>query len=191
MELLQSKIEKDGVVISEDILNVDGIIHHMVDPALMEAVGEDIAAHFADRGITKVVTVESSGISPAIMAAKSLKVPMVILKKEPSKILHADLIQTMVTSYTKEMSYELTLAHRFIQPEDHVLIVDDFLSNGETATAAIRLLRHCHATIAGVAVLIEKTFQPGREKLEDSGVEVYALTRIKKLTGDQILFEKD
>ena len=144
-----------------------------------------------DRGITKVATIESSGIAPALMTALALNVPMLILKKQPSKILNQDLYQTVVTSYTKGTSYELTLSKNFISENDHVLIIDDFLANGEAATGAIRLIRKAHATIAGVGILIEKSFQPGYEKLTEQGIDVYSLARIAKLGEGVIEFVKD
>ena len=115
---------------------------------------------------------------------------MVVLKKQPSKILNQDLYQTVVTSYTKETNYELTLSKKYITSDDHVLLVDDFLANGEAATAAIRLIRMSHATIAGLGVLIEKSFQPGREKIMAQGIEVYALARIAKMAENYIEFKE-
>lgn len=102
--------------------------------------------------------------------------------------MNQDLYQTVVTSFTKETNYELTLSKKFMTAEDHVLLVDDFLANGEAATAAIRLIRMSHATIAGLGVLIEKSFQPGREKLKSQGIEVYALARIGKMEENYIEF---
>ena len=125
------------------------------------------------------------------MNALALNVPMLILKKQPSKILNQDLYQTVVTSYTKGTSYELTLSKNFISENDHVLIIDDFLANGEAATGAIRLIRKAHATIAGVGILIEKSFQPGYEKLTEQGIDVYSLARIAKLGEGVIEFVKD
>lgn len=188
MKLLEEKILAEGIAVNENILKVDGFINHQVDPVLMQQLGADIAAHYEGCGITKVATIESSGIAPALMTAAALNVPLIILKKQPSKILNQDLYQTVVTSYTKGTSYELTVSSKFISENDHVLIVDDFLANGEAATGAIRLLRKAHATIAGIGVLIEKTFQPGREKLEEQGLDVYALARISKLAEGVIEF---
>ena len=125
------------------------------------------------------------------MTALALNVPMLILKKQPSKILNQDLYQTVVTSYTKGTSYELTLSKNFISENDLVLIIDDFLANGEAATGAIRLIRKAHATIAGVGILIEKSFQPGYEKLTEQGIDVYSLARIAKLGEGVIEFVKD
>lgn len=188
MKMLEEKILAEGKAMGEDILKVDSFVNHQVDPVLMQQIGTAFADHFKDKGVTKVVTIESSGIAPALMTALALNVPMVILKKQPSKVLNDDLYQTVVTSFTKGTSYELTLSQKFISESDHVLIIDDFLANGEAATGAIRLLRLAHATVAGVGILIEKSFQPGRQKLNDQGFEVYSLARVAKLEKDFISF---
>ena len=186
MKLLEEKVLKEGIAMNENILKVDGFINHQVDPALMKAIGEDFASHFQDKGITKVVTIESSGIAPALMTAAAMQVPLLILKKSPSKVLNKNMYQTVVTSYTKGTSYELTLAGHLISEQDHVLIIDDFLANGEAATGAIRLIRKAHATVAGIGILIEKSFQPGRAKLEEQGFAIYSQVRIKSLGENQI-----
>ena len=188
MKLLEERIKKDGKALGKTVLKVDSFINHQVDSEFMDALGKDFAEHFKEYGITKVFTIESSGIAPALMTAKYLDVPMVILKKQTSKILNGKVYQTRVTSFTKGTSYELTLSQQFINENDHVLIVDDFLANGEAATGAIRLLRKAHATIAGVGILIEKSFQPGREKLMEQGIDVCSLARISKLGKDLIEF---
>ena len=191
MKILEDMILERGIAVNEDILKVDSFVNHQVDPELMKNIGDEFAEHFKGQGITKVATIESSGIAPALMTALALNVPMLILKKQPSKILNQDLYQTVVTSYTKGTSYELTLSKNFISENDHVLIIDDFLANGEAATGAIRLIRKAHATIAGVGILIEKSFQPGYEKLTEQGIAVYSLARIAKLGEGVIEFVKD
>lgn len=188
MKELEEKILKEGHALTENILKVDGFINHQVDPVLMQQIGDEFARRFKDEGITKVVTIESSGIAPALMTAIALHVPMIILKKQPSKVLNDNLLQTVVTSFTKGTSYELTLSHQFIAPDDNVLIIDDFLANGEAASGAIRLLEEAGASVAGVGILIEKSFQPGREKLNAQGVTVYSLARVSKLGKDLIEF---
>ncbi len=188
MKLLEERILSEGKAVSEEILKVDSFINHQVDPVLMQQIGETFAAHFRECGITKVVNIESSGIAPAQMAALALGVPLVIFKKQPSKVFGDNMDQTIVTSFTKGTSYELTLAKDFISQDDHVLIIDDFLANGEAATGCIRLLRLSHATVAGIGVLVEKSFQPGRQKLTGQGHEVYALARIKAMEKDHIEF---
>ena len=191
MKILEDMILERGIAVNEDILKVDSFVNHQVDPELMKNIGDEFAEHFKGQGITKVATIESSGIAPALMTALALNVPMLILKKQPSKILNQDLFQTVVTSYTKGTSYELTLSKNFISENDHVLIIDDFLANGEAATGAIRLIRKAHPTIAGVGIFIEKSFQPGYEKLTEQGIEVYSLARIAKLGEGVIEFVKD
>lgn len=188
MKLLEDRILQDGTILGEDILKVDGFINHQVDVELMEELGKDMAEHFQGQGITKVFTIESSGIAPALFTAKYLNVPMVILKKQVSKNLRTEVWQTEVASYTKDVSYELTLAKNYISDTDHILIIDDFLANGEAATGAVRLIRKAHATIAGVGVLIEKAFQPGRSKLESQGIQVYAQASIQAFEKGQIIF---
>ena len=188
MNELKERILKDGIAVNEDILKVDSFINHQVDPILMQHIGKAFAEYFKNHGITKVATIESSGIAPALMTAQTLGVPLIILKKQPSKVLNDSLYQTEVTSFTKGTTYELTLSSKFISEKDHILIIDDFLANGEAATGAIRLIRKAHATIGGIGVLIEKAFQPGRAKLEEQGIDVYALARIKEMKKDEIIF---
>lgn len=188
MRELEERILAEGVAINDNILKVDSFINHQVDPELMCKIGEAFAMRFANKGITKVATIESAGIAPALMTAAALHVPLVVLKKQPSKVLNDNLLQTEVTSFTKEISYELTLSKKYISEDDHVLIIDDFLANGEAATGAIRLIRHTHATIAGIGILIEKSFQPGRAKLNEQGMDVYSLARIAKLENGIIEF---
>lgn len=188
MKLLEDKILDEGIVLGEDILKVDGFINHQIDIPLMEELGKDMAEHFQGKGITKVFTIESSGIAPALFTAKYLQVPLVVLKKQNAKNLQTEVWQTEVVSYTKDTSYDLTLAKNYISDRDHILIVDDFLANGEAATGAVRLIRKAHATVAGVGVLIEKSFQPGRKKLEEQGICVYAQARIQAFEEGKIRF---
>lgn len=191
MNLLKERIKTEGIAISEEILKVDGFLNHQVDPELMTEIAKDFAQYFKEQGITKIITIESSGIAPALFTAKEMGIPMVILKKQPSKVLYADLYQTMVTSFTKGITYELTLSKKFINENDHVLIIDDFLANGEAATGAVRLVRMAHATVAGVGILIEKTFSPGREKLNEYGISTYSQARIKKMKPGMIEFVEE
>ncbi len=189
MKALEEKIAKEGIVLDGDILKVDGFLNHQVDVPLMEEIGKDMAEHFRDQGITKVFTIESSGIAPALFTAKELGVPLVILKKEQREdALKTEVWQTEVVAYAKETSYRLTLAKNYISDADHVLLVDDFLANGEAATGAVRLIRKAHATVAGLGVLIEKAFQPGHEKLESQGIPVYAQASIRAFEDGKVIF---
>lgn len=188
MKRLEDKIRSDGHALSETVLKVDSFVNHQVDPSLMYEIGKTFADHYKDQHITKVFTIESSGIAPAVYTAQLLGVPLVILKKQSSKTLADNIYQTGVTSFTKGTSYELTLSANYISAEDNILIIDDFLANGEAANGAITLVRMGGASIAGVGILIEKSFQRGRKRIEDAGVSVKSLVRIQKLNRGNIEF---
>lgn len=189
MKLLEDRILRDGKALDNNILKVDSFLNHQVDPKLMKEIGLEFANYFKNKEITKVVTIESSGISPAIMVADILNVPLVILKKQTSKTLNEGIYTTPVTSFTKGITYNLTVSKDYILPNDNVLIIDDFLANGEAASGALRLLEMGMASCAGIGIVIEKSFQPGIEKLKKLGIDVYSLARIKKLEKDKIIFE--
>ena len=182
MDLLKEKIKNDGIVINEHILKVDNFLNHQVDTKLMDSIGTEFANYFKNKHITKVATIESSGIAPAYSTALKLNVPLIIFKKQVSAILDTETtIQTPVHSFTKNTDYILMASKKYLSENDNILIIDDFLANGEAATGAVRLIRKSHATIAGIGVLIEKSFEPGHEKLTQQGIEVYSLARIAKM----------
>jgi len=181
MEVLKQRILKDGNVLGETILKVDSFLNHGVDPHLMYEIGTEFKNYFKNHGITKIFTIESSGIAPTVMTAMQMNVPMVTLKKQASKILNGDVYQTTVHSFTKAMNYELTLSKKYISENDNILIIDDFLANGEAALGVIRLIEEAGAKVAGIGIVIEKSFQPGRQLLVDRGHDVYSLARISKL----------
>ena len=188
MELLKQRILAEGKALSDSVLKVDIFLNHQVDPELMQQVGLDFAGHFKDHGITRVLTIESSGIAPAVYTAQALGVPMIILKKQTSKILNGQVYQTNITSFTKGTSYELTLSKEYVAKDDRLLIIDDFLANGEAAMGAVRLAKMAGASVAGIGILIEKSFQKGRKRLIDAGYEVYSQARIARLGKDLIEF---
>ena len=188
MELLKQRILKDGRALSEHVLLVDSFLNHQVDVHLMKACGEEFARRFADAGITRVVTIESSGIAPAAMTALAMNLPMVIMKKSVSSILKDGIIQTEVFSFTKNAPYLLTLKTDFVHPGDRVLLIDDFLANGEAAFGAIRLLEQAGAEVVGVGAVIAKAFQPGMEKLRAAGYRVEALAPVSRMARGVIEF---
>lgn len=189
MELLKQKILSEGRALNEHVLLVDGFLNHQVDAELMQAVGDEFAARFADAGITRVVTIESSGIAPAVMTALKMNVPMVIMKKSMSSILQDDILQTEVFSFTKNKSYQLTLKRQFVNPGDKVLVIDDFLANGEAAFGAIRIIEQAGAEVAGIGTVIAKAFQPGMRKLREAGYRVEALAPVSRMAENVIEFE--
>ena len=188
MELLKQRILKDGRALSEHVLLVDSFLNHQVDAKLMHAVGEEFARRFADAGITRIATIESSGIAPAAMTALVMDLPLVIMKKSVSSILKDGILQTEVFSFTKNAPYLLTLKSHFILPGDRVLLIDDFLANGEAAFGGIRLLEQAGAQVGGVGAVIAKAFQPGMEKLRAAGYRVEALAPVKRMTEGVIEF---
>ena len=181
MELLKQRILKDGYALSESVLKVDSFLNHGVDPELMFNIGKEFKEYFKDHGITKIFTIESSGIAPTVMTALQMNLPMVTLKKQSPKILNGDVYQTRVHSFTKDVDYELTLSKKYISKEDNILIIDDFLAYGEAAFGAIRLVEEAGAKVAGIGIVIEKSFQPGRNQLEKMGYDICSLARVKKL----------
>ena len=149
MKELEQKILSEGRALNAEVLLVDSFLNNQVDPHLMAGIGRAFADAAKDLGITKVVTIESSGIAPAQMTALYLNKPLVILKKSASRILQDDILQTEVFSFTKNSSYQLTLKKKFFSAEDRILLVDDFLANGEAASGAARLLETAGAQIPG------------------------------------------
>lgn len=190
MQLLQQRILRDGRALSRDVLLVDSFLNHQVDTELMRAVGEEFARLFADAGVTRVATIEASGIAPAAMTALTMGVPLVILKKSASSILREGILQTEVFSFTKNASYMLTLKAQFVHPGDSVLLIDDFLANGEAAFGGVRLLERAGARVAGVGAVIAKAFQPGLSRLRAAGYRVEALAAVSSLEDGQIRFEE-
>lgn len=181
MDILKERILKEGQALSETVLKVDSFLNHGVDAKLMYDMGTCFKEYYKNHGVTKIFTIESSGIAPTVMTAMQMELPMVTLKKQSSKILNGDVYQTTVHSFTKGSDYELTLSKKYISPEDNILVIDDFLANGEAALGAIRLIEEAGAKVAGVGIVIEKSFQPGRAVLDEKGYDVYSLARIKKL----------
>ena len=189
MELLKQKILSEGRALNDHVLLVDSFLNNQVDPELMRAIGEEFARRFADAGVTRVVTIESSGIAPAVMTALTMGVPLVILKKSVSSILQDDIMQTEVFSFTKNTSYQLTLKRKYVQPGDKVLVIDDFLANGEAAFGAFRLMEQSGAEVVGLGTVIAKAFQPGIRKLREAGYRVEALAPVSRMAENFIEFE--
>ncbi|MBC5624850.1 xanthine phosphoribosyltransferase [Clostridium sp. NSJ-49] len=181
MKNLRRKILKEGQALSENVLKVDSFLNHGVDPELMYEIGTHFKDYFMQKNITKIFTIESSGIAPTVMTALQMGIPMVTLKKQSSKILNGEVYQTLVHSFTKGSDYELTLSKKYISEDDNILIIDDFLANGEAALGAARLVEMAGAKVAGIGIVIEKSFQPGREMLNKKGYDVYSLARVAKL----------
>jgi len=190
MKELKEKIRAEGQALNDVILKVDSFLNHQVDAGLLERAGKEFAAYFKDKDITRVATIETGGIVPAAFTALALSVPLVIMKKGSSNTLTGDLYHTTVKSFTKGIEYELIVSKKFLQKGDNILIIDDFLANGEAALGLTRVIEMAEANLSGIGIVIEKSFQPGREKMERRGVDVYSLARIKCLLEGYIAFEE-
>ncbi|MGX6973244.1 xanthine phosphoribosyltransferase [Vagococcus lutrae] len=188
MKQLQEKILKEGTVLAQGVLKVDRFLTHQVDPQLMAAIGQDFANYFAEEKITKVVTLEASGITPAVFTALSLDVPMIYARKSKSLTLSDELLTSSVYSFTKQVTSDISISRHLLTEEDTVLIIDDFLANGQAAKGLIELCQQAGANVAGLGIVIEKSFQSGRQLLEDDGIHVYSQARIASLDNGEITF---
>ena len=188
MKLLENYIQTYGEAINKDALKVDAFINHQIDPKLMMELAKDIQNHFQNKTITKIVTIETSGIAPSLFLGYLLNVPVVYLKKNPSKITTDECYQTLVHSFTKNKDYTVTCSKKYLHQDDKVLFIDDFMANGEACIGAIKIIEEAQAELCGIAIIIEKAFQSGRKKVEELGYSVYSLARIQSLDNGKITF---
>lgn len=188
MKLLEDRIRKDGNILGENILKVDSFLTHQVDYKLMKAMGQALADAYYDKGITKVVTIEASGIVPAVYTAEALDVPMIFAKKHKNITMTEGILTTEVYSFTKQVTSTVSIASKFLTPDDKVLIIDDFLANGQAAKGLIDIIQQAGAQVCGVGIIIEKSFQDGRQLLIDSGVPVTSLARIASFQEGKVVF---
>ncbi|MHB9782657.1 xanthine phosphoribosyltransferase [Streptococcus sp. 10F2] len=190
MKLLEERILRDGNVLGENILKVDSFLTHQVDYKLMKELGKVLADAYRDKGITKVVTIEASGIAPAAYVAESLDVPMIFAKKHKNITMTEGILTAEVYSFTKQVTSTVSIASKFLSQEDHVLIVDDFLANGQAAKGLIEIIQQAGAKVEGIGIVIEKSFQDGRELIQKMGIPVSSLARIEKFENCQVVFTK-
>ncbi|WP_019156701.1 xanthine phosphoribosyltransferase [Robertmurraya massiliosenegalensis] len=181
MKQLKDKIRTEGKVLSSQVLKVDSFLNHQIDPVLMVEIGKEFARKFKDENITKVLTIESSGIAPGLMAALELEVPVIFARKRKSLTLVNDLLTAEVHSFTKNETNEISVSNQFLQKEDKVLIIDDFLANGQAALGLVNIVKAAGAEIAGVGIVIEKSFQDGGRLLREQGFRIESLARIVSL----------
>ncbi|XXM74445.1 xanthine phosphoribosyltransferase [Lysinibacillus sphaericus] len=190
MDLLKKKIIEEGTVLSDSVLKVDAFLNHGVDPGLMEAIGREFAERFRDQSITKVLTIESSGIAPGLMAALNLGVPMVFARKRQSLTLCEGLVTAKVYSFTKQEENTISVSDKYIQKGDNVLIIDDFLANGQAALGLVELAVKAGAEVAGIGIVIEKAFQNGGTLLREKGLRVESLAEIDSLENGVLSFKE-
>lgn len=188
MKLLLEKIKNDGTVINENVLKVDSFLNHQVDPDLMYELGKEFAKRFQNNGITKIVTIESSGIAPAVMAGLHMKIPVVFARKKKSLTLTDDLFTASVHSFTKNETNEISISKKYVSADDKVLIIDDFLANGQAALGLVKMVQQSGAEVSGIGIVIEKSFQNGSQKLQDLGIRVESLAKIASLANGEVTF---
>ncbi|MEK4738275.1 MULTISPECIES: xanthine phosphoribosyltransferase [Bacillus] len=188
MKVLQEKILNEGKVLSGDVLKVDAFLNHQIDPVLMQEIGKEFTKRFKEENITKIVTIESSGIAPAVMAALELGVKVIFARKRKSLTLQDNMYVANVYSFTKQETNEISLSRNHIDENDRVLIIDDFLANGQAALGLMSLVEQSGASIAGIGIVIEKAFQDGGKKLREQGVRVESLAEIASLDNGTVTF---
>ena len=186
MESLGRKVKEDGVVIDEKILKVDGFLNHQIDAKLMNDVGKTFYESFKDGGITKILTIEASGIAPAIMASFHFDVPCLFAKKAKPSTLKDGFYSTDIHSFTKNKTSTVIVSEEFLGADDKVLIIDDFLANGDASLGLNDIVKHANATTVGVGIVVEKSFQNGRQRLEDAGLYVSSLCKVASLKGNKV-----
>ena len=184
MKMLEDRIRKDGIVREGNVLKVDSFINHQMDIPLFREMAREWKRLFAGKPINKVLTIEASGIGIAAVVASELNVPVVFAKKSMSINLDYDNYKTQIQSFTHKKIYNVIVSKKFLTPEDHVLIIDDFLANGSALSALIDLVHQAGAQVVGAGIVIEKAFQPGGELIRSEGVRVESLARIKSMSDD-------
>ncbi|MBR1811259.1 MAG: xanthine phosphoribosyltransferase [Clostridia bacterium] len=186
MNALEKKILTEGKVLEGNILKVDMFLNHQIDVALIQQMGKDFYEHFKHKEITKVVTVEASGISIACFTALHFGVPVVFAKKGRHKNVGSDVFSSQVYSYTKGEAYEVNIRRDFLSASDKVLFIDDFLANGAASKGIMDILHQAGATLQGIGIAIEKGFQEGGALLRDAGIDLYSLAIIDRMEPGKI-----
>jgi len=190
MKALEEKILKEGQVRPGHILKVDNFLNHQIDIEFMNEIAKEFHRLFADKQVTKILTVEASGIAIACITAQYFNVPVVFAKKAQSLNLDGSLYTTKVRSYTHNRVYDVILSKKYLSPKDHVLVIDDFLANGCAVTGLVDIIASAGATLEGVGIVIEKGFQDGGKELRARGIDVKSLAIIKSMSDTSIEFEK-
>lgn len=192
MKLLEERILKDGVVKKGNVLKVDSFLNHQMDVELFDQMGAEFKRLFADKPINKILTIEASGIGIACVVAQHFKVPVVFAKKTQSINIDGEVYTTKIESFTHKRVYDVIVSKKFINPEDHILIIDDFLANGCAVKGLIELIQEAGATIEGVGIAIEKGQQIGGKELRAQGIQVESLAIIESMDDEtgEIIFRR-
>lgn len=193
MKLLEERIRKDGILKEGNVLKVDNFLNHQMDIELFNEMGKEWKKLFADKNINKVLTIEASGIGIACIAAQYFNVPVVFAKKAQSINIDGEVYSTKIESFTHKKVYDVIVSKKYIGPEDHVLIIDDFLANGCALQGLIQLVEDAGATVEGIGIAIEKGFQQGGEIIRNKGIKLESLAIVDGMnpeTGEIIFREQ-
>lgn len=191
MKELQDKIREYGTVLPGNVLKVDAFLNHQIDVELMQHIGEEFAKRFVNAGVTKIWTVESSGIAPAVMTGLAMHVPVIFARKHKSLTLTDDLYTADVYSYTKRATNKISIAQKYVSSNDCILMIDDFLANGQAIEGMWQIAQTAGVKVAGAGVVIEKTFQTGGPKLRQQGLRIESLAKVKSLADGKVVFAED
>ncbi|MFC4777268.1 xanthine phosphoribosyltransferase [Paenibacillus sp. GCM10023252] len=189
MDSLKQRILQEGSVLSSDVLKLDALINHQVDPLLTMEMGKEFAKRYAEQEITKVITVESSGIPAAFATASVLGVPLVFARRKKTLIADPDAYCERVPSFTKGIVTDIMVSKQFLTKQDRVLFIDDIIANGDAARGLIKIIERSGAHLAGLGIVVEKSFQAGARTLREQGIRVESLVRISSLDDGIISFE--
>lgn len=190
MNFLEERIAKDGIVKEGNVLKVDSFLNHQMDIRLFDEMGAEFKRRFADASINKILTIEASGIGIACIAARHFDVPVVFAKKSKSINIDGDMYVAEVESFTHKCKNQVIVSRKFLGPEDHVLIIDDFLANGCALLGLIDIVKKSGATLEGAGIVIEKGFQQGGQQIRDMGVRLESLAIIDSMTDDSLTFRE-
>lgn len=190
MKLLEERISKDGVVKKGNVLKVDSFLNHQLDIKLYNEMGKEFKRLFADKNITKILTIEASGIGIAAITAQYFDVPVVFAKKSQSINLDGSTYNTKIQSFTHNRVYDVIVSKKYLSSEDHVLIIDDFLANGCAVNGLIEIIESSGASIEGIGIAIEKGFQEGGKSLRERGYQVESLAIVESMNDEtgEIIF---
>ncbi len=188
MQLLKDMIVTKGRVDSEHILKVDGFLNHQIDVQFLNEIGKEFKERFKDQPVTKILTIEASGIAVACMVAQYFAVPVIFAKKTESKNLDADTYESQVYSFTKDRYYQIRVSKRYLGSADKVLIIDDFLANGQAVLGLKDIVDQAGAGLVGVGIVIEKGFQQGGKLVRDQGIRLESLAVIESMKPGEIVF---
>ncbi len=191
MKLLEEKIKKEAKIVSPEVVRVDSFINHQIDVDFLELLAQEFYHRFKDKGITRILTIEASGIAIATLAARYFKVPVVFAKKTASRNLDKKTYRSKVYSFTKQREYDIQVSTGYLESKDRVLILDDFLANGKAALGLADIVEQAGAEVVGLGFVIEKGFQDGGKVLRKMGFEVESLAIIQEISDKEIIFAEN